>query len=94
MRPVLKRIAVNGLITALVLGALGFLFSEMAGIWMAGNTPIRAEPVENTTATTAAANTAPVGDTLHSRVPLMMAVWGFAFIAVSELVLYWCRGSP
>jgi hypothetical protein len=91
MRLVLKRIVVNGLITALVLALLGFIYAELASIWLASSTPTRAGPVENAAA---ASDTEPVRDALRYRVPLLMAVCGFAFIAVCELLLYWWRGAP
>src|SRR5438132_10781630 len=89
MRPVLKRIAVNGLLTAAVLGLLGLLLAEMAGIWLAGHQPARSEPVENPVA---AAD--PVADALRYRLPLALAGLGFGFIVVCELVLYAVRGNP
>ena len=32
-----------------------------------------------------------VGATLRSRVPLVLAAWGFVFVAVGEILLYWRR---
>lgn len=89
MPPLLKRILVNGLITAALLGGLGFLFAELTAIWMASNAPARVGPVD---AGPAAAN--PVSSSLSTRLPLVMAAWGFGFILVAELALYAWRGHP
>ena len=76
MHPVLKRILLHGGGTAIVLAAVGFMFAEMAGMWAGGaSKPASAEL------------NPPVSDSLRYRVPLMMAFWGFLFVAVSELVL-------
>jgi hypothetical protein len=76
MHPVLKRILLHGGGTAIALAAVGFLFAEMAGMLAGGaSKPASAEL------------NPPVSDSLRYRVPLMMAFWGFVFVAVSELVL-------
>ncbi len=36
MRPVFERIALNGILTATILGAMGYLYAEMAAVWLAG----------------------------------------------------------
>jgi hypothetical protein len=83
MAPVWKRIAVNGLGAAAVLALLGLGFGELAALSLAAQTPDRVVPVE--TATTPVAN--PAADALRSRVPAMMALWGFVLVAAGELVL-------
>lgn len=83
MHPVLKRILLHGGATAIVLAAVGFLFAEMAGM-MAGGASKPASAELNP----------PVSDSLRYRVPLMMAFWGFVFVAVSELVLSRFRRPP
>ncbi len=37
--------------------------------------------------------TDPVGDSLRTRVPLMLALWGFLFVLVAELVIWRVRGN-
>lgn len=77
MSPVLKRIAVNGLLTAVVLGMVGVLFAELADLWLVG-----------VNARTAAQNpNEPVKHALRNRLPLTMAGWGFGFVIVCELVM-------
>jgi hypothetical protein len=81
MNPVVKRILVHGGATAFILAVVGFVFTELAGIWL--NSPGRTGPAE--------ANPS-VSESLRYRVPLMMAFWGFVFVAVTELVLSRLRG--
>ena len=77
MNPVLKRILLHGGLTAGLLALVGLLFAEMAGMWMGTGAGPPAPTDLNP----------PVGPAIRYRVPLMMAVWGFVFVAVSELVL-------
>jgi hypothetical protein len=89
MRPVLKRIAINGLLTAAVLGLFGFLLAELAAVWLAGHQPARPASVES-----AAPAGDPVAAGLRYRLPFVMAGLGFGFILVCELALYAVRGNP
>lgn len=89
MVPLVKRILVNGLITAAILGGLGFLFADLSTLWMAANTPNR---VSTADAGPVAAEA--VSNSLRMRLPFAMAIWGFGFILVAELVLYAIRGNP
>jgi hypothetical protein len=89
MRDVLRRIALHGGLTAIVLAIVGFMLAELATIWLAGSPGVRmstGEPVAGTDVDDA------VGARLRTRIPLLMAAWGFAFVAVGELVLHWWRG--
>jgi len=82
MNPVVKRILVHGGATAVILAVIGFVFTQLAGVWLAGTgRPSSSE-----------ANP-PLDESLRYRVPLMMAFWGFVFVAVTELILYRMRGS-
>lgn len=81
MNPVLKRILVHGGATAAILAVVGFVFTQLAGVWLSGSGR----------AGTGEANPS-VGESLRYRVPLMMAFWGFLFVAVTELVLSRLRG--
>ena len=88
MRDVLRRIAIHGGLTALFLGMLGFMFAELASIWLSGSPGVRmgtGEPIASTDTEGA------VSSSLRSRVPFLMAVWGFVFIAIAELVVHWWR---
>jgi hypothetical protein len=86
MHPLLKRIAVNGLLSAVMLGVLGLVFSELAGMWLATATAGRSVPAQ--------APDAGVTDSLRYRLPLTMAVWGLVFVAATEGLLYLWRGNP
>ena len=89
MRSLLKRIAVNGSVTAALLGLIGFAYAELAGIWMA------TQPVERAAdAPAVAPHVPPVVATLRYRVPLAMAGCGLAFIVLCEGALYLLRGNP
>jgi hypothetical protein len=88
MREVLRRIAFHGGLTAIVLGIVGFMFAELASIWLSGSPGTRektGDPIESTD------RDGTVSTELRERVPLMMAMWGFAFVAVCELGLHWVR---
>jgi hypothetical protein len=90
MRPVLRRIAIHGGLTALLLGLVGFVFAELASIWLASSPGTRAatgEPV------VVGEDDGGVAAALRARVPLLMAVWGFVFITLGELALYLWRGE-
>jgi len=84
MRPVLKRIAVNGALTALLLAMIGYGFAELAGLWLA------AQPADRGPAPAAPANPDVAAD-LRTRVPLAMGLSGFLFVAVGELGLHFWR---
>jgi hypothetical protein len=85
MRPVFKRVLVHGGLTALVLAGIGFALAEMAGLWLAGNATTRS--------TDPAADNRLVQDELRYRVPAVMALCGFCFVAIGELSLYLWRGE-
>jgi hypothetical protein len=88
MRELLRRIAIHGALTSAVLGIIGFMLAELASLWLAGSPGIRTtngEPVVSTDADGA------VSATLRARLPLFLAVWGFAFVAVGEMFVHWWR---
>ena len=82
MRRVFRRIAVNGSLTALVLGVVGLLYAELAATWLGGSGGRGAQA------------DADFQGQLRSRVPLLMAVWGVVFVVVAESVLFIVRGEP
>ncbi|MBA4068213.1 MAG: hypothetical protein C0501_31830 [Isosphaera sp.] len=88
MRPVLRRVAVHGALTALVLGVVGLMLAELASIWLSGHSGTRAA----TGAPVAADAGGDVAAQVRARVPLLMAVWGFGFVAVGETFLHLRRG--
>ena len=82
MPPLLKRIVVNGLLAATILGALGFGLAEMAGMWLAANSHQRTPGPAPVTVEE------PVTNILRYRVPATMAATGFVFVALGELILH------
>jgi hypothetical protein len=83
MGPVYRRIAIHGGLTAVILGVLGVMFSDLAAMWTAASSPTRTAAVSSNDS-----------DFLRKRVPLMMAVWGFSFVALGEVAKHiWNRRS-
>jgi hypothetical protein len=88
---ILKRILSNGLLTAALLAVIGYGYAELAGVFLLANPPARtitgnvpAAPAED-----------PLSTELTYRLPAMMALWGFLFIAAGEGVMYaWRRRRP
>jgi hypothetical protein len=92
MSPILKRILINGLFTAATLAVVGIGYAEMAGFWLVAQAPQR---LGNEAPIAAAPVNEPLADSLKYRVPAMMALWGFLFVAAVELGLHWLRrGKP
>jgi len=69
MPATLSRILRNGLLAALMLGVLGFVYAQFAGIWFDAK---------------AGAGGAEVTEALQWRMPFTMAGWGFGLVAVFE----------
>ena len=82
MRPLLRRIAINGGLTAIALGIVGLMLAELATMWLTATfskRPSGNEPI-------------PVTSAMKSRLPILMALSGFAIVAVGEAALhYWRR---
>lgn len=76
MKPEQKRVLVHAALTALVLAVIGFMFAEFAGTWLSaqGTGPNSADP------------TPALPEGARYRIPLMMALWGFAFVVIGEFV--------
>jgi len=83
MSPLLKRILVNGTLTAAMLAVVGVGYAELAGLFLAAKAPMRA-----TADAPVAEDAEPMAGSLHTRVPVMMALWGFLFVAAGELILH------
>lgn len=81
MRPVLRRIAIHGGMTAVVLGIIGLMLVELASIWMAANFTKRSLDKGSGPDTTQ----------MRRKLPLAMGFAGFTFVAVGEIVLYYVR---
>ena len=88
MREVYRRIAINGILTAIILAVVGVVIGEMSATAMQMPVGTRAtiKKPEQDAATTAAANE------LRYRVPVMMAAWGFLVVAGFEVIRHRLRG--
>ncbi len=78
MSPLLRRIAIHGGLTAIVLGVVGLMLAEMASIWTAAAlaTGPRGATIDQSSM-----------NVLRWRVPLTMAAMGFVFVALGEVLL-------
>jgi hypothetical protein len=88
MRSLLLRILKNGLMTAVLLGALGYALGEFATTVLESNAPPRmtsdAPPAQQSNV---------LATDLKARMPLTLAGWGFALITAIELVRFVVRGG-
>jgi len=64
------------------------MFAELASMWLAGESSARPGPGP---AVETRSGDPDLASKLRVRIPLLMAVWGFAFVAVGELVLHLIR---
>src|SRR5262249_25347309 len=87
MQRLLKRIALNGAIAAGLLAVVGFGMAELAGMWLA------TEPTGNRSPP-AAVSADPLQAQLRHRLPRTLAMWGFVFVVLTEVVLFLWRGDP
>jgi hypothetical protein len=89
MHPLLTRILLNSAGSAAVLVLIGFGLRELAGLWLLGQAPVRADPLAPAPATGADAAAYGLDG---CRIPLLMAGWGVAFVVVGESVMWVIRG--
>lgn len=82
MRTTLFRILKHGGIVAAGLFVVGYMFGQLATVWVGGST-VRGGPVMVTGDTAPAP---PVVEGLKWRVPLTMAGWGFLLVSGYELL--------
>lgn len=91
MSPLLKRIAVHGSLTALMLTIVGFLFVQLAVMWMA--TPAAAPP--GVKVEFGGESEEAVTDRMAWQIPLRMAIFGFVFVAIGEVLIdQWRKRKP
>lgn len=83
MHPLLKRILIHGALTAAALAGVGVMFAQMAGIWTSASASRPGAAELNTSVT----------NSIRTNVPLMMAFWGFVFVAAVEGVRWRLRGG-
>ncbi len=83
MRPVLRRIAIHGGMTAIVLGIIGMMLAELATMWISATFAQRSQ----------VKGTGPDTTAMRWKLPLFMAGFGFAIVAVGEVGLHFWRKS-
>src|SRR5947207_14685039 len=88
MPQILKRILLNGFLAAGALAVVGYGYAELASIFLVAKSPQR--PMSEAPVA-APANADPMAESLRYRVPAMMALWGFLFVAAGEGALHWWR---
>ena len=86
MRTTLIRILKNGGLVAGVLLIIGAMFGQIAGMWVASQTPARVGLVQESGNAERVSNGDSLATSLHWKMPLAMAGWGFALVAGFELV--------
>jgi hypothetical protein len=83
MHELLRRIAIHGGLTALILGVVGVVLADMAASSIltptGARTPVAQSAEENATVEKSAAS-------LHTTIPLAMAIWGFGFVLAYEVI--------
>jgi hypothetical protein len=78
-----KTIVVNGLLAAIPLALIGYLYAQMAGMWVSS----QAIPRTGTSGSLAAASSisaAEISSAIAWRLPFTMAICGFIFVALGE----------
>ncbi len=76
-----KTILVHGGLTAVALAIIGTFFAQIAGMWVASQNPARLDAAAPTAAEVSPGE---VSAALAWRLPLTMAVIGFALVAAAE----------
>lgn len=89
MNPLLRRIAINGVIAAVILAMFGLVLAEAASFLFVQSDGGRSPQL----------NTPEGADTtvtdLRYRLPLSLAVWGVILVVLTEVILqFWRRRRP
>lgn len=92
MRYTLLRVLKHGLPTALVLAGIGWVMSEAAGMWLAGQPRTRPQAGVHYDPSAPGGGT-DVAAVLRTRLPFTMAAWGFGIVLTFELLLALWRGE-
>jgi hypothetical protein len=95
MKPLTKRILKHGLMAAIPLAVLGWLFAQMAGMWTAAQSPVRIGPMHDAAMVTPQDDGKAITELFEVRVPLVLATGGFLFVATGELLMsLWRPRTP
>ncbi len=89
MHPVLQRIAIYGTLTAVFLGVIGMMIGNIAIMFVPQSPDGIVNPADG------ANPDEQLISAIRVRTPIMLAIWGFVFVAVGELLLHaWRRRHP
>jgi hypothetical protein len=89
-----KRIFWHGLLAAVPLALIGYLFAHMAGMWTAAQSPMRIGPLHEESVVAKNPDADAITQALQWKVPLTLATGGFLFVVLGELLLSLWRPRP
>jgi hypothetical protein len=87
MNPVVRRIAIHGVLTGVFLGCMGLVFVRVATMGATG--PARPQPAPGVQVDLADSDAAFASAV--QKVPLVMALWGVGFVVVGESLAHLWR---
>ncbi|MFO0825979.1 MAG: hypothetical protein U0792_23150 [Gemmataceae bacterium] len=85
MHPLLQRIVINGVLTAVFLAVIGAVIGQIGSVFMLSSQTNSAEPDAHNA-------DAEIAHAIQYRMPLMLAGYGFIFVAIGEVILHFWRG--
>jgi hypothetical protein len=89
------RIVVHGLLTAAALAVIGYMYAQLAGMWVDTQSAPRTGPVIADQLAAPAAGGDEVTTALAWRLPLLMAALGFLLVVAGEgLLSLWRTPAP
>ncbi len=74
-----KRILIHGLLAAVPLALIGYVLALLAGLWASSQSALRSGPA-------VAASGDEVTAAFVWKLPLFLAIGGFAFVAIGEVI--------
>jgi hypothetical protein len=90
MNELLRRIAIHGGLTAILVGIVGVVLGDMAASSVLTPTGARTPAARSAEEAAALERSA---ESLRKTVPLAMAIWGFGFVALYEGARHLMRGK-
>jgi hypothetical protein len=90
MNELLRRIAIHGGLTALILGVIGVVLADMAASSITTPTGARTPAAQSAEETAVVEKSA---ESLRTTIPLAMAVWGFGFVLLYEVIRHLLCGK-
>jgi hypothetical protein len=90
MHELLRRLAIHGGLTAVLVGIVGVVLGDMAASSVLTPTGARSPAAQSPDEVAALERSA---ESLRRTVPLAMAIWGFGFVALYEVARHVMRGK-